>query len=93
MGSDWEPIKLADFAIHQKGFAFKSKDYLEDGVAVVRVSNLTADSIDTSDLKYVSDEVASDKNNFKLFHNDVVIATVGSWPKNPASVVGNLRSA
>ncbi len=83
-------MKLQDFAEHQKGFAFKSKDYIEDGVAVVRVSNLTTNSIDTSDLKYVSDEVAADKSNFKLIQNDVVIATVGSWPKNPASVVGKV---
>lgn len=90
MANNRELICLQDFAIHQKGFAFKSKDYIDDGVAVVRVSNLTSDSIDISDLRYVSDEVASDKSNFKLLHNDVVIATVGSWPKNPASVVGKV---
>jgi len=90
MASEWKTMKLADFASHQKGFAFKSKDYIEDGIAVVRVSNLTSDSIDILDLKYVSDEVASNKSNFKLFYNDVVIATVGSWPKNPASVVGKV---
>jgi len=90
MASSWQTITLEEFAQHQKGFAFKSKDYIEEGVAVVRVSNLTANSIDTSDLKYVSEEVASDKSNFKLTHNDVIIATVGSWPKNPASVVGKV---
>ncbi|WP_282064036.1 restriction endonuclease subunit S [Vibrio rotiferianus] len=90
MGSDWKTIKLQDFADHQKGFAFKSKDYIEQGIAVVRVSNLTRDSIDCSDLKFVSEQVAQDKEQFRLSPNDVVIATVGSWPKNPASVVGKV---
>lgn len=90
MGSNWQSISLENFAQHQKGFAFKSKDYIEKGVAVVRVSNLNTNSIDISDLKYVSGEVASNKSNFRLAHNDVIIATVGSWPKNPASVVGKV---
>jgi len=90
MANSWQTITLEEFAQHQKGFAFKSKDYVEKGIAVVRVSNLTTNSIDISDLKYVSEEVASDKRNFKLTQNDIVIATVGSWPKNPASVVGKV---
>ncbi|KAA1157571.1 hypothetical protein EU508_17790 [Pseudoalteromonas fuliginea] len=90
MGSNWQSISLENFAQHQKGFAFKSKDYIEKGVAVVRVSNLNTNSIDISDLKYISEEVASNKSNFKLAHNDVIIATVGSWPNNPASVVGKV---
>ncbi|ENM5826952.1 restriction endonuclease subunit S [Vibrio metoecus] len=90
MGSKWETVELAQFVTHQKGFAFKSKDYLTAGVPVVRVSNFTTDSIDTSDFKYVSNEIAKRNINVELIENDVVIATVGSWPKNPASVVGKV---
>lgn len=90
MGSDWKLINLKQFVTHQKGFAFKSKDYVDNGVPVVRVSNFTKDSIDSSDFKYVSNEIAVDKSDFKLLKNDVIIATVGSWPKNPDSVVGKV---
>ncbi|MEL0630095.1 restriction endonuclease subunit S [Psychromonas aquatilis] len=90
MGSNWQQIRLGEFASHQKGFAFKSKDYVDGGVGIVRVSNLTHDSIDTSDLRYISIEKTIDKGNFVLSENDVIIATVGSWPKNPASVVGKV---
>ena len=88
MGS--KRITLSEFAIHQKGFAFKSNDYQNNGVAVVRVSNFTNDSIDISDLKFVNADVANDKAAFELLEDDVVIATVGSWPNNPASVVGKV---
>lgn len=90
MGSEWKVIQLNQFVKHQKGFAFKSKDYVSSGIPVVRVSNFTDDSIDISDFKYVSSDIADEKIAFELVENDVVIATVGSWPKNPASVVGKV---
>ncbi|WP_438349436.1 restriction endonuclease subunit S [Paenibacillus sp. FA6] len=81
---------LGEIVFHQKGFAFKSKDYQDSGVPVVRVTNFTADSIDDSELKYVSRSIAQINNKFMLKNFDVVIATVGSWPKNPASIVGKV---
>ncbi|MBY8271910.1 restriction endonuclease subunit S [Vibrio fluvialis] len=88
MSCNWQMITLDKIATHQKGFAFKSKDYIDFGVPVVRVSNFTMDSIDCSDLKYVDQSVAQKNASVQLVENDVVIATVGSWPTNPASVVG-----
>jgi len=83
---------LGELISHQKGSPFKSKDYQESGIAVVRVSNFTEDSIDTKDLKFVNEEVAQDNRKVVLKTNDVLIATVGSWPKNPASIVGKTIS-
>lgn len=83
---------LGELISHQKGSPFKSKDYQESGIAVVRVSNFTEDSIDTKDLKFVNKEVAQDNRKVVLKTNDILIATVGSWPKNPASIVGKTIS-
>ncbi|MEZ9437042.1 restriction endonuclease subunit S [Vibrio atlanticus] len=88
MTSKWSTITLNEIVEHQKGFAFKSKDYVDSGTPVVRVSNFTQNSIDTSDLKFVNDEIAVKNKTVTLLESDVVIATVGSWPTNPASVVG-----
>ncbi|MBA4502990.1 restriction endonuclease subunit S [Marinobacterium marinum] len=85
-------VPLGDIISHQKGFAFKSKDYLNEGHPVVRVSNFTADSISLDDLKFVGDEVAVQNTNVVLKEGDIVIATVGSWPSNPASIVGKTVS-
>ncbi|MEI8614910.1 restriction endonuclease subunit S [Shewanella sp. PP-He15 brown] len=90
MESNWQEIQLSEFVSHQKGFAFKSKDYIDSGVPVVRVSNFTNDSIDISDFKFVSQSIANDRLSYELFENDVIVATVGSWPTNPASVVGKV---
>lgn len=92
MGSDGTLIKLGELVAHKKGFAFKSVDYQSTGIPVVRVSNFTDNSISPDDLKFVSEEVASKNPEVALTENDIVVATVGSWPTNPASVVGRTIS-
>lgn len=90
--SKFPRVLLGELIVHQKGSPFKSKDYQKEGIPVVRVSNFTSDSIDTADLKYVSSNVASQNHKVTLKADDIVIATVGSWPKNPASIVGKTIS-
>ncbi|EFJ7439147.1 restriction endonuclease subunit S [Escherichia coli] len=63
---------------------------MPSGVPVVRVSNFTWDSISTDDLRYVSHEVASSTKVVQLNEYDVIVATVGSWPQNPDSIVGKV---
>lgn len=81
---------LSSLITHKKGFAFKSKDYIPSGIPVVRVSNFTWDSISLGDLRYVPHEVTISNKVVQLNENDVIIATVGSWPQNPASIVGKV---
>lgn len=92
MSFEGQTIPLGQLIVHKKGFAFKSKDYLEHGVPVIRVSNFTGNSISPTDLKFVSVDISEQNQEVRLYKNDVVIATVGSWPNNPASVVGRTIS-
>jgi type I restriction enzyme S subunit len=85
---DWRITRLGDFVTHQKGFAFKSSDYCSDGHPIVRVSNFTSRSINVADCNYISPASADLYRECALQTGDVVIATVGSWANNPASVVG-----
>ena len=86
----WEVKKIGDFIKHKKGFAFKSNWYQQIGEIVVRVSDTTHNSIDIKSCERISSELASNYQNYSLKTNDVVIATVGSWPPNYASVVGKV---
>ncbi|WP_323943737.1 restriction endonuclease subunit S [Aeromonas hydrophila] len=88
MSSEWPMQDLGSLISYKKGFAFKSKDYISAGVPIVRVSNFTDDSISPNDLKFVSPDIAKETPEVSLEVNDIVVATVGSWPNNPASVVG-----
>lgn len=84
-------VTLRDICEFQKGFAFKSKDYKENGVKIVKVSNLTNDSIDISQCVCIDEDLANKyKDKYNLSTNDIIITTVGSWPTNPASAVGKV---
>lgn len=74
----------------QKGFAFKSQWYSNGGTPIVKVSEFTDDSIDTSNLTCIPDDIAVSYMKYKLQTGDTIIQTVGSWPRNPNSVVGKV---
>lgn len=87
---DWEEVKLGHLINMQKGFAFKSKDYQNNGIKIVKVSNFTDNSIEINSCTHIA---KNKKNNYKKYilkENDILISTVGSWPSNPNSVVGKV---
>ncbi|MGH8093139.1 MAG: restriction endonuclease subunit S [Chthoniobacterales bacterium] len=88
MSLGWKPVRLGDLVETQKGYAFKSAWYSDSGRPIVKVSDFTADSVDSSALVCIPEATAVDYLKYKLETGDVVIQTVGSWPTNPASVVG-----
>ena len=90
MKNSWIKTELGEHIETLKGFAFKSKWYQKTGVAVVRVSDFTENSISTQALNYISDEIANSYCRYKIHHHDVIVQTVGSWQSNPASVVGKV---
>ena len=84
----WAEVKLGELINTQKGFAFKSAWYCDEGHPIVKVSDFTQNSIDTDSLTKIPEEIAEKYIRYSLHEGDVVIQTVGSWPNNPASVVG-----
>jgi len=86
----WEVRSIGEFVKHQKGFAFKSSWYQDQGKIIVRVSDTTSNSIDLSTCNKISEEQALNYKTYELKTNDIIIATVGSWPPNYSSVVGKV---
>ncbi len=84
----WERNRLGDLVETQKGYAFKSGWYCDAGRPIVKVSDFTDDSVDSSNLVCIPETIATDYLKYELETGDVVVQTVGSWPTNPASVVG-----
>ena len=81
-------VSLGNLVEHQKGYAFPSKEYTDEGRPVVRVSDFTSDSVNHKTEKAIQESLADTFSRFMLKHGDIVIATVGSWGTNPNSVVG-----
>ena len=84
----FEQVTLEEHISTQKGFAFKSKWFIESGRKIVKVSDFTADSVNANNLVNISEELGNQYSRYSLSTGNVVIQTVGSWPSNPASVVG-----
>ena len=86
----WEITSIGNHINTQKGYAFKSSWYQEEGIKIVKVSDFTDDSIDISKLVSISEEIAEQYKKHELEANDIIIQTVGSWASNPQSVVGKV---
>ncbi|EAC4229336.1 TPA: restriction endonuclease subunit S [Listeria monocytogenes] len=86
---DWEQRKLGDVTNYIKGFAFKSRDYADKGIRIIRVSDLSSDKIkELNDNVYVTQLVANENKKFIIEKEDIIITTVGSKAEMKESAVG-----
>lgn len=92
MGSEAKICKLGDIVDFRNGAGIKQTFFTEDlsGIPLAKVSNFTSNSIDTSEMTRVDAEHAKKWTSHHLKFEDIVIATVGSWPPNWSSVVGKV---
>lgn len=79
---------LEDIAELQNGGAWKENEYADTGVCVVRVTDCQSGTIDLRSCKHLPITSFNKYSKHKLLSNDLVIATVGSHPTQPGSVVG-----
>lgn len=82
--------RLNEIITFIKGYAFKSKDYSNQGINLVKVSDFTENSIDIINTKKLPYNFEKKYEKFILNTGDILISTVGSWPSNPNSVVGKI---
>ena len=76
---DWEEGKLGDICNITGGYAFKSKDFIENGVPVVKIKNISNNRVDLIDKQFVSQDVALNvQQKFRLTNGDIVMAMTGA---------------
>lgn len=86
-------VTLGELVTTQKGFAFKSAWFSQEGRKIVKVSNFSDNSVECSSLLCIPEDLAQKYERYRLATGDILIQTVGSWPNNPASVVGKVVRA
>lgn len=72
------------------GFAFKSKDFSDSGVPVIKIKNITPPYVSLDDITYVSNDIATQQKKFQVHYDDILIALTGSHINQMASVVGRI---
>ena len=86
----WEIGRLGDLCAVVPGYAFKSKDWQDTGVAVVKIKNIKSDNtIDVQDMDRIPPEILLPKlDKYRLKNGDFLIAMTGAT----AGKVGRLRT-
>lgn len=86
----WEKVKLGKYVEILSGYAFKSKDFLNCGVPVIKIKNITQEGVTLEDVSYISKELADKNEKYHLNYNDILIALTGSHINQMSSVVGRI---
>ena len=73
----WAYKTLGDFIEIQNGYAFKSKDWTDEGIPVVKIGSVKPSIVDLSNCSFVSAKVAEQKRNFQLRVGDILIGLTG----------------
>ena len=88
--SEWKKVKLGDYVDVLSGFAYKSKDFSDSGIPVIKIKNVCPPYISLEDLSYVPYSIAFQNPKYILKKGDVLIAMTGSHINQIASVVGRV---
>lgn len=77
--NNWQVKSLGEIAKVKSGFAFKSEEYLNKGVPLVRIGNLNGSSLEFgNETVFVEEKFLTTCREFSLKENDVLIAMSGA---------------
>ena len=74
---NWITYKISDLCDFQNGYAFNSSDYVEEGMPIIRMSNISIDgnlNLTSENTKYYPREKVEILKKYVLNKNDVVMA-------------------
>ena len=79
-------VRLGDYAKLQGGYAFKSKDFVDEGVPLVQIGNVNKDYLDWDVINAVPEEYIDKYSEFALSKDDLVMAMTRPIIKSLGSV-------
>lgn len=88
MREGWKEILLSDHCYFLNGGSWSDKEYVEAGIPVIKVTNMVDGGISFNSLDHIPESSRKKYEKHILKKGDLVVATVGSHPTQPNSVVG-----
>jgi len=73
----WREATLREITGFLGGYAFKSKDWIDQGVPVVKIGSVKPGIVDLNQVSFVPDEVAEEAKRFRLGVGDLLIGMTG----------------
>lgn len=77
MAGEFPDVPLGSVASVRSGFAFKSKDWVDSGIPVVKIANVKDGRLEMSGCSHVTPAVAATASEFDLRDQDILIAMTG----------------
>ena len=74
----WVKKKLGDYVVLQGGFAFQSKDFVEDGVPLIRIGDITKEGLCDENAVKLPVNILDECKEFALNEYDTIIAMSGA---------------
>ena len=76
--SKWDYKKLGDICMLLNGFAFKSEKYVDNGIRVMRITNVQKGEIVDDDPKFYPISSQSEIQRYMLKENDLLVSLTGN---------------
>jgi type I restriction enzyme S subunit len=75
----WKKGNIKDISNVKSGYAFNSKDWLDEGNPVIKIRNIIGDgSVNLDDCSFINQDVAAKVKDFSLKKGDLLIAMTGA---------------
>ena len=89
----WEMVELGDIADFQNGFAFESKDFIKDGIQLIKIGNIKKNHFDyLNKPSYLPTDYKKKYKKFIILNNDILISMTGTTGKNDYGFVCKVNS-
>jgi len=73
----WEVGQLGDLVGFLSGYAFRSRDWRDKGIPVVKIGSIKPGIIDLDTVSYVSEQVATQASRYRLSPADLLVGMTG----------------
>ncbi|MBE6316640.1 MAG: hypothetical protein E7078_08385 [Bacteroidales bacterium] len=88
---EWKEYNLGDLVELKNGVAFKSSEFIESGIPVIKIKNVKPNKILLDDLSYVSEQSSHNRKCFDILPSDILITMTGNRKDGgPDSWVGKV---
>jgi type I restriction enzyme S subunit len=86
----YSSCKLGDVADVISGYAFKSTDFKDKGIGVIKIKNITPPFISENEMQFVDENMIIGLQKYIVEYNDILISMTGSNVNQFASAVGKV---
>ena len=88
----WEKTTLSEICEMQNGYAFKSSEWTDSGIPVIKIGSIQSKILTVEGNGFVSEDNLSLRSNFVLNDGDIVIGLTGAYVGKVGRMPANKRA-